>query len=205
VASVDVGGPRFERERICAALIDLVAERGYHSISLEDLLDRADVNHAGFARHFNSLEECFAAAWDDIDVELSRCMTAAYESGEEWQERLREALLAGLRYFAAEPGRATFYIQEALYVNDDLRRRQQTALTRLSSMVDRGRGDPDGTPSRYIADAISGAIWYRVEQLVRTGKGGELPGEVSQLMYLAVLPYRGPAAAEAELRRPMRR
>jgi AcrR family transcriptional regulator len=202
VARAPVGsGP--ERERICAALIEAVAERGYQSTGIEHVIERAGVDRPAFERHFDSLEACFAAAWESVDAELRRRMAAAYGRRGDWQDRLRDALSAGLEYLASDDDRARVYVAEALYVSERMRDRQRDALARFSSTVDLGRaaaGNSGRTPPG-IAEAISGAIWHRVQQLVQAGRGAELPSEVSRFMYIAVLPYRGTGAAEAELGR----
>jgi AcrR family transcriptional regulator len=192
-----------EREQICAALIEAVASRGYRMTSVGHVIERAEVDQDAFDRHFADLEDCFSSAWDAVDAELRGRMTAAFDGGGDWQDRLREALSAGLDYLAADEGRARIYVAEAVYVSEDLRDRQRGALARLSRMVDLGRdGAPE--PSRTlagIAEAVSGAIWHRVQQLVQAGRTVELREEVPRLMYVAVIPYRGAAAAEAELTR----
>jgi AcrR family transcriptional regulator len=203
LAQAPVDGPGPERDRICDALVDLVAARGYQSTSVDQVVDRAGVDRAAFTRHFDSLEDCFAAAWERVDAELSRRMAAAFGRRDDWQDRLRDALEAGLRYLATDESQARLFVAEVTYVNDQMRDRQRDAMTRLSATIDRGRVDAlDGDrASPEISDAISGAIWHRVHQLVQSGRGAELPDEVSHFMYIAVLPYRGAAAAEAELSR----
>jgi AcrR family transcriptional regulator len=194
-------GSGLERERICAALVETVAERGYAATSVDHVAERAGADHETFDRHFGSLEDCFRAAWEGIDEELRRRMAAAYGRRGDWQDRLRQALSAGLDYLASDEGRARVYVAEVTYVSEAMRDRQRDALDRLSSTVDQGRAarqEPGKTPAG-IAEAVSGAIWHRVQQLVQTGRGEELPQEVPRFMYIAVLPYRGTVAAEAEL------
>jgi AcrR family transcriptional regulator len=201
-APFDGSGP--ERERICAALIEAVADRGYQSTSVDDVIERAGVDQDIFSQHFDCLEECFAAAWGGVDAEISDRMSTAYGRRGDWQDRLRDALSAGLEYLASDEDRAKVYVAEALYVSEGMRDRQREALTRLSSTVDLGRdaaGESGGRTPPGIAEAVSGAIWHRVQQLVQTGRGAELPDQVSRFMYIAVLPYRGAMAAEAELGR----
>jgi AcrR family transcriptional regulator len=203
VAPIAAGGAEGERELICAALIDAVASRGYRSTSVEHVTERAGVDQVAFDRHFADLEDCFAGAWDAVDAELRGRMAAAFARRTAWQDRLREALSAGLDYLAADESRAKVYVAEAVYVSEDLRDRQRGALVRLSRMVDLGRDGAPG-PGRTpdgIAEAVSGAIWHRVHQLVQAGRSAELRDETPRLMYVAVLPYRGTAAAEAELTR----
>lgn len=193
-----------ERERICAALVESVAGRGYQATSVDHVVELAGVDHAAFARHFDSLEECFAAAWEQVDGELSRVMATAFGRGGDWQDRLRDALDAGLEYLASDESRARVYVAEVVYVNEGMRDRQRDALARLSATVDRGReaaGESHRATPAGIAEAVAGAIWHRVHQLVQSGRGADLPDEVPRFMYIAVLPYRGAAAAEAELAR----
>lgn len=198
-----VAGPeRSERDRICGALVGLIAERDYESLALEVLLRRAGVSRSAFHRHFDDLQHCFAAVWDQIDAEIASEIAAAYAGDGDWQDRLRRAFRVGLRYLARHPARARLYLTEAFRVDEDLRRRQYDSITRLSRIIDRGReGAPSEEPLPFaISEAISAAIWKRTSELVRAGRGAELPGQLHELMYFAVLPYRGIDAAEAELR-----
>jgi AcrR family transcriptional regulator len=194
--------PHPERRRICAALLELLAESDFDSLTRSELVRRAGVSEAAFRRHFTSLEDCFAVVWGEVDAELSAAITAAYRTEGEWQDRLRAAFLAGLRYLARDPGRARLYVTEAFRVNEDLRRRQYDAVARLGEIIDRGRegGYLEEELPSGIAEAISGAIWSRVSDWVSSGEAGLLPEKLHELMYFAVLPYRGIDAAEAELR-----
>jgi AcrR family transcriptional regulator len=191
-----------ERGRICAAMIALVAEHGYRATSLDEVLRRANVDRATFDRNFTGLEDCFSAAWDEVDEELRERMSAAFDSRLHWPDRLREALATGMEILAADERRAKLYVSEVLRVDDRMRDRQHLAMERLSVAIDLGREDPDSDQApKGVADAISGAIWHRVHQLVQAGRASDLPEQVPRFMYLAVLPYRGSAAAQAEMNR----
>ena len=191
-----------ERERICAAMVAVAADRGYEATSIGEIVTRANIDRATFARHFESLEDCFSAAWNAVDAELRESMQSAFDSWLDWPDRLRAALSAGMEILAADERRARFYVSEVLRVDDRMRDRQNLALERLSVAIDVGREDPefDRAP-QGVADPISGAIWHRVHQLLQSGRASDLPAEVPRFMYLAVLPYRGSAAAQAELDR----
>jgi AcrR family transcriptional regulator len=189
-----------KRDRIRAAIVALAAERGYRATSIEHVMKRAGVDRVTFDHHFESLEECFSAAWDELDTDLRRSMEEAFASRDDWQDRLREALTTGMRFLAADEVRARFYISEVLVVDDRMRDRQNRAMDRLSLAIDLGRENPGSDqPPLGVAEAISGAIWHRVHQLVQAGRTADLPDQVPRFMYLAVLPYRGADAAQAEL------
>lgn len=193
---------RSERDRICAAMVEQAAKGGFKSAGIDDVVRSAGVDRAAFTRHFDSLEACFAAAWEAVDADLRHVMVTAFDRHGDWQDRLRDSLLAGLRYLAADEGRARFYVAEVLYVNNEMRDRQHAAMTRLALAIDLGREPSDADrPPPGISNAISGAIWHRVHQLVMAGRGSDLAAQVSRFMYLSVLPYRGSDAAQAELRR----
>ncbi len=193
---------RPERDRICAAMVEQAAERGFKSAGIDDVVRAAGVDRAAFSRHFDSLEACFGAAWEEVDAELRSVMATAFERPGDWQDRLRDSFLAGMQFLAADEGRARFYIAEVLYVSDEMRDRQHAAMTRLALAIDGGREPADADrPPPGISNAISGAIWHRVHQLVGAGRGADLSAQVPRFMYLAVLPYRGSDAAQAELRR----
>jgi AcrR family transcriptional regulator len=191
-----------ERERICAAMVAVAADRGYEAVSVEEIVSRASVERETFARHFESLEDCFSESWDAFDAELREGMARAFDSRLDWPDRLRAALSAGMAMLAADERRAKFYVSEVLRVDYRMRDRQRLAMKRLSRAIDLGREAPGSEPAAEgVSDAISGAIWHRVHQLIQSGRSSDLPAQVPRFMYLAVLPYRGSAAAQAELNR----
>jgi AcrR family transcriptional regulator len=191
-----------EREQICAAMVSVAADRGYEATDIDEIVSRANVDRAAFARHFESLEDCFSAAWSALDEELRESMQRAFDSPNDWPDRLRAALSAGMAMLAADERQARFYVSEVLRVDDRMLDRQHFAMGRLSVAIDSGREDPDSDQApQGVADAISGAIWHRVHHLIQAGRASDLPAEVPRFMYLAVLPYRGSAAARAELDR----
>jgi AcrR family transcriptional regulator len=200
--SVDGAGDEFARIR--AALVELVAARGYQLTTVDHVIELAGVEPAAFHRHFASVEECFAATWEAVDGELTGLMASAFGRRATWRDRLRDALLAGLGYLAEDDSRARLYVAEVVYVSEEMRDRQRRSLARLSATIDLGRGGEDGEGSEEqvsseIADAVSGAIWHRTHQLIQTGRGKDLPAQLRRFMYIAVLPYRGADAAKAEL------
>jgi AcrR family transcriptional regulator len=189
-----------ERERICSALLDLVRERGFAALDRDQLLSRAGVSEAVFLRHYEDLQDCYASIWEEVDEQLGERMAAAYGASGEWSEGLRGAMREALDHLAGDEDRGRLYVGEAVYVNDVLRERQRQAVGRLSALIDRGRRDSCEAPE-FVAEAISGAIWRRLQQLLRSGRGAELPAQLPLFMYFAVLPYHGSAAAQEELRR----
>src|SRR5215217_6191503 len=54
------------RERLQKALMDLIAERGYDSITIQDIVDRADLGRTTFYLHYNSKDDLFMSCHEAI-------------------------------------------------------------------------------------------------------------------------------------------
>jgi AcrR family transcriptional regulator len=54
------------RELLQKALMDLIAERGYDSITIQDIVDRANLGRTTFYLHYNSKDELFMSCHEAI-------------------------------------------------------------------------------------------------------------------------------------------
>ncbi|HET6821545.1 MAG TPA: TetR/AcrR family transcriptional regulator [Anaerolineales bacterium] len=54
------------RELLQKALIELISERGYDAISIQDIVDRANVGRTTFYLHYNSKDELFISCHEAI-------------------------------------------------------------------------------------------------------------------------------------------
>jgi AcrR family transcriptional regulator len=54
------------RELLQKALMDLIAERGYDSITVQDIVDRANLGRTTFYLHYNSKDELFMSCHEAI-------------------------------------------------------------------------------------------------------------------------------------------
>lgn len=58
------------RELLQKALIDLISERGYDAITIQDIVDRANVGRTTFYLHYNSKDELFMSCHETIVSEF---------------------------------------------------------------------------------------------------------------------------------------
>jgi AcrR family transcriptional regulator len=63
---------RRTRRALHEALIALVLERGYDRLTVQDVLDRADVGRSTFYAHFRDKEALLTATFDDMSAQLRR-------------------------------------------------------------------------------------------------------------------------------------
>jgi AcrR family transcriptional regulator len=61
---------RRTRRQLCEAMLALLVERDYESITVQEITERADLNRATFYHHFNHKDELLTAALEDRFDEL---------------------------------------------------------------------------------------------------------------------------------------
>jgi AcrR family transcriptional regulator len=68
---------RRSRRALGAALVELVLERGFTALTVEDITERADVARATFYAHFRDKEDLFARVTDDLLAGLAERLAPA--------------------------------------------------------------------------------------------------------------------------------
>ncbi len=191
-----------ERGRLVEALIEVAAEHGYGATTIERVLERAGLDRPAFDRHFRGKYDLFLSAWQDLNEECLQAIMAAYESQEEWSDRLRAVAVRVVDGLAADPSRAAFGV-EVLAAGDAARARRDMTMRVLAALIDAGRHEMDDPEqvSHTTAEAIAGSAYGQVYSRVVSGAADELPALIPQLMSAAVLPYLGIDAALEELSR----
>jgi AcrR family transcriptional regulator len=63
---------RRTRQALHEALIALVLDRGYEALTVQDILDRADVGRSTFYAHYRDKEALLTATFDDLREQLER-------------------------------------------------------------------------------------------------------------------------------------
>ncbi len=191
-----------ERARLVEALIEIAAEHGYSETTVEMIVDRAGLDRPAFDRHFRGKYDCFLSAWQEINEECLEGMVSAYNSEEDWPDRLRAVAYEVVRGLRNDPSRACFGI-EVLAAGDAARARRDMTMRVIASLIDAGRNemeDPDSVP-RTTAEALAGSAYGQIYSRVVRGDAAGLPALVPQLMSAAVMPYLGVEAALEELDR----
>ncbi|HEX5928344.1 MAG TPA: TetR/AcrR family transcriptional regulator [Solirubrobacterales bacterium] len=191
-----------ERARLIEALIEVAAERGYADTTIEMVFTRAGLDRPAFDRHFRGKYDGFLSAWQEMNEECMLTVMHAYESEQDWPDRLRAVADAVVVSLRNDPSRACFAV-EVLAAGDAARARRDMTMRVIASLIDAGRKemeDPESVP-HTTAEALAGSAYGQVYAKVVRGNTEELPDLVPQLMSAAVMPYLGVEAALAELNR----
>jgi AcrR family transcriptional regulator len=192
------------RERIMGAMVELVCEQGYESVSLEEILVEADTRQEDFDALFASKEECAVAILDEITTENIRVVREAYDSEPQWPDSMRASAYAQARWISENPLRVRFGMVEMLWAGELTQALRERAFRNYVEMVDDGRKvaeNPDAIPAFTAEAAIGSMTEMMTKRLQREDQPS--PREfIPELMYLAVLPYLGEEAAQRELTMP---
>jgi AcrR family transcriptional regulator len=76
------------RQLIRAAFRELLEEKGYEALTVQDIIDRANVGRATFYAHFDNKDELFASGFDELRASLKARQRAALSSGGEIGDRV---------------------------------------------------------------------------------------------------------------------
>jgi AcrR family transcriptional regulator len=93
---------RNQRERLFAAMVATVADKGYEATTVADLVQLSGVSRSAFYRHFADKEECFLTAAEALTEPTLEVMESA-EHASTGEGRTQEALEAFLQLIAAQP------------------------------------------------------------------------------------------------------
>jgi AcrR family transcriptional regulator len=192
-----------QRERILAAVGDVVSVAGYRDMSVEDVIVTAGISRRTFYEHFKNKQDAFLAAYDAVLVQLLSLVQSAIDEEKTFAARMGAGLSAFLDFLAREPGFARMCIVEALAAGPDAIARRNGAMAAFATLIaDNARelGTPV-EPQPLTAETIVGGIYEVVYTRIVRGDIRELPELLPDLLYPALLPYEGKEAAISEYKR----
>jgi AcrR family transcriptional regulator len=190
-----------QRERVLAAMRELVAGRGYQAVPVTEVIRHAGVSRKTFYELWAGKEECFVAVYERAMERLLAPTLQAFEGDEPWPDRLRTALGVLLGALAADADAARICFVEVLAAGPLALERRGLALAGLDPLLAppgaAGEGGPasDGQPASSRA-LVAGSVGYLAEALHReiaAGRGAELPALRSELVRTLTRPFAEPA------------
>lgn len=181
-----------QRARICAAMIELVAERDYRAVTVRGLVRAAGVSTRTFYEQFAGKEECFLCTYDLVVARAIQRIAASQRGCADWRERWRRAFAA----FVREPKAAQLAFVQAFEVGEPALARMGRAHAAFEAMIAEGfERTPGGVqaPPLLVKGIVAG-----VERVARVrvleGREAELPSLADEIAQW-VLSYRHPAVA----------
>jgi len=186
-------------------MVDVCAELGGANVAVANVVARAGVSRRTFYEIFESREDCFLAAFDQGIAGASRYVADAYDPRTPWVDRIRTAVSGLLGFLDTERVIGKLLVVESLGMGTAALERRQRVTAELVAVVDDGRKDAKNgsrLPPLTAEGVVGGALSVLHSRLLVRG-GGSLLELTGPLMSMIVLPYRGTAVAQRELKRPV--
>jgi len=96
---------RNHRERLFAAMVACVVEKGYEATRVADLVELSGISRSAFYRQFADKKECLLAAAEEL-IEPTLSIMEHAEHASSGEERMREAVEAFLGLIVSQPAAA---------------------------------------------------------------------------------------------------
>jgi len=187
-----------QRERMLLAVAEAVAEQGFVTTTVADIIARARLSRRTFYEHFADKEECYLAAYDTVVEQLLTAVGQAYEQAEGWPQKVHDGLETFLAYLAAEPAFARMCIVEVVAAGPEARSRRDAAMRVFVDFLEPGRAEVARglVVPELTAEIIVGGIYEIIYSRLQRGAADELVEMLPDLLFCALVPYVGHRAAE---------
>jgi AcrR family transcriptional regulator len=173
---------RNQRERLFAAMVATVDEKGYEATTVADLVQLSGVSRSAFYRHFDDKQACFLAAVEAM-VEPTLQRLGADESAPAGVERARQAFATLIETIVSQPAASKMCLVEIYAAGPDgaaLVDRAMEQATALTAGLLEQVPEREGMPIELVR-AIVGGIQKVIHKRLYRGQEGELMELVPQL------------------------
>lgn len=187
-----------QRDRLAAGIIAAVSEFGYHETTITQIAAAAGVSRRTFYSYFNSKEECFVDAFDQIVAHVCNAARELAAARGEWPEKVDARFAAALEVFAANPQLARFALAVPPRAGNEVTAHYRRALdAALAELLD---GMPSGrvqAPSPAVQQSLIGGAVSLIVQRVEAGEEDRIGELRPDLVELFLTPFLGRAEAVA--------
>ncbi len=180
------GTPRDEaeknqRERLFAAMVATVAEKGYEATTVADLIELSGVSRSAFYRHFTDKQACFLAAIEALVEPALETVTGGLEPPD--KELAKQAFETLLKLIVAQPAAAKMCFVEVYAAGPEgvalVDRTLDAFEVLVKRMLDSIPGH-EGMPSEIVR-ALIGGIQKVIHKRLYRGDEEELVKLAPQL------------------------
>ncbi len=186
--------PRDARERILAAVVELVAEKGYAEMPITEIAARAAVSLTTFYVHFDGKEDAFLATLADAQRRLFKATVTQASTASDWATSVSVGLCAFFAFLATDPLTAQLGGLRVWATGAAGMGLRAQGLSRFSLLLDEGfRQFPDTNP--IAAEAIGATLDALLHSSLRH-QGAERLYEVAPLAaFITLAPFMGTTRA----------
>jgi AcrR family transcriptional regulator len=183
------------------AVVDAIEDVGYDRVTVAEIVTRAGVSRKTFYDAYADREDCFLAALEQTFGQTDVLSARTCPKKASWRDGVRVGLARLLATMDENPALARLWLIEAARGGERVLRRRAEILNRLAGMIDVGRNEAAGETQApaMTADALVGGVLAVLHSRALRESRESFSSLLGPLMYMIVLPYLGPASADAEL------
>jgi AcrR family transcriptional regulator len=173
---------RNQRERLFAAMVATVAEKGYEATTVADLVALSGVSRSAFYRHYDDKQACFLAAVEAM-VEPALRRIGSDESAPAGVERARQAFASLIELIVSQPAAAKMCVVEVYAAGPEgaaLLDRSMEQATALAARLLEQVPEREGLPIELVR-ALVGGIQKTIHKRLYRGQEEQLMDLVPQL------------------------
>lgn len=185
---------QIQRERLLRAMVEVVAQVGFHAASVEKVIRHAGMSRRTFYDVFVDKHDCFLAAYDDVADHAVAIVAEATAAGGSPRERVERFVEAFLGFWAEEPMAARACVVEVMAAGSAARTRRARVVRRLGALVEQPLRELRGRRGLEPLAAIAfvGAVYELTCTVIERGGAAGL-AELSGDIVAATLPPATPA------------
>lgn len=181
------------RARLCSSVLNLAVVDDYHELSSPQIAEEAGVQIESFFELFDSKEECFLGALDDLSDELLRIAADPNLVSGDWARTVRRVVGELLRLLARRPLYAHIIASEAPSASPEALERVCDLAHGIATLLTEGAPAP--ARNKLAVEGVAGAIWHTIRCQVTSGQIHLLPALSDYLAYIVLAPFIGADAA----------
>jgi AcrR family transcriptional regulator len=181
------------RERLRSSVLNLAVVDDYHELSAPQIAQEAGVPLESFFELFDSKEECFLAAFDDLSDELLGIAADPELVSGDWARTVRRVVGELLRLLAARPLYAYIIASKAPSASPEALQRACDLAHSIATLLTEGAPAP--ARNKLAVEGVAGAIWHAIRCQVTSGQIHLLPALSDYLAYIVLAPFIGADAA----------
>jgi AcrR family transcriptional regulator len=174
---------RNQRERLFAALVAVVAEKGYEATRVADLLELSGVSRSAFYEHFGDKEDCLLAALGEFVAPAIGSLVDEAGSSSPTEERVRKAFESLVRMIVDQAPAARLCFVEIYAAGpravDEIDRTTDAFQVFVAETVERMQGREPLPPE--LARALMGGLRKVIHTRLYRGDEDELVDMIPQM------------------------
>lgn len=180
-----------QRQRVLAAMVDTVAEKGYAHTAVSDIIAGAQVSRATFYQLFRDKDDCFRATYEWMTHMVQTAVTWPEDESSEVPEdpftQIRWLLTSYLGLISSSPKVARAFLVEVYAAGQEVLEERRLAMAQFGDyMADAldGMPGPAGTGENraFFAQAIVDVLSARITTMVATDEAEKVGDLLDPMM-----------------------